>query len=233
MEQVDLIIRYKRDQMEDKTPACTGSMFYRHPDEAAPPTGLWEFEKTHFNKLLGEASRRLNNPDIDIQKIIIERIDRQGLRPVVLDNPTQEVLKTDPVVAIRLLNYEGNLMRSEGKGRTAPPPIRSGYDTLSESIGEEIFCRQHKGMVECPGCGMWSTANGPFTCKKKCQISQVPVTFTETWAKFKVTDLLQLNLDKYFIPREFNPTKPWITWEALNNLYLMWCQVANQQEKPS
>lgn len=233
--QADLIIRYKHEQTADKEHVCTGEMFYRSLDGGFAPFRYWEFDKQPFKKLLIEASNRLNkDTSVDVAKVIIERTDRPGLRPVIMDHPTQEILKTDPVIAIRLLSYEGSAVRGDARTRTSPPPMRSGYDTLSESIGEEVYCRQNKGMVECPGCGMWSTVHtSPFTCKKKRDVLGVDVVFTETWAKFKVADLLRLGLPRYFIPREFNATRPWITWEALNALYETWRQVANQQEKAS
>lgn len=226
--EADLIIRYKHDVDHNKEHVCTGEMFYRHSDGSLPPHGHWEFEKEHFKKLLIEAANRLNKDDrYHIEKVVIERTDRQGLKPIILDHPTQEILKADPALAIRLLNYEGPAVFSGGKKieQKPLPPLVSGYDTLAEALGEDIYIRQHKGLVECPGCGLWSTGNNPFTCKKKCKIS-LPVTYTEQWAKVKTIDLLNLNLPKYFIPRGFNKTKPWISNSDLKGLYEAWRAIA-------
>jgi hypothetical protein len=240
--EADLIIRYKHDVSLEKEHVCTGEMFYRPNDGSLPPHGHWEFEKTHFRQLLIEASNRLNKDDrFHIEKIVIERTDRQGLSPIVLDHPTQEVLKTDPALAVRLLSYEGRAVYGGGgvkQEQKAPPFLRSGYETLAESIGSEIYCRQRKGLVECPGCGMWSMGNNPFRCLKQCHIAGLWVTYTEQWAKFKVIDLLNLNLPKYFIPRGFNKTKPWMTNSELKELFLTWEHFARQdieltQEKRS
>jgi hypothetical protein len=239
--EIDLIIRYKHDVNLNQEHVCTGEMFYRREDGDIAPFNHWGFEKVPFKQLLVQASNRLNDTSHTIGKIVIERTDRQGLRPIVLDYPTQEILKTDPALAVRLLNYEGRAVYGSGgvaQAQKAPPPLRSGYETLAESIGEEIYCRQRKGLVECPGCGMWSTANNPFYCKKQCLIANVPVEYTEEWAKFKVLHLLDLHLPKYFIPRGFNKTKPWISNSELKKLFSTWralahAHITETQEKTS
>lgn len=235
---VDLIIRYMHDMTEAKDHVCTGQMFYRPSDGALPPYDVWEFEKTPFNKLLAEASNRMNKSvDVEVDRILIERTDRQGLQPIVLDKPTKEILKADPALAIKLLTYDN---RGTSSGRVvhkqeAPPPMRSGYDSLAEAIGEEVYCRIHKGLVECPGCGMWSSAIHPcfFTCRKKCLIANVPVLYTEQWARFKTVDLLQLMLPRLYIPRDWNPHKPWISKSDLEKMYLTWKQTEKKVEKTS
>ena len=233
--QADLVLSYKHDMTDTKEHVCTGDLKLRYHDGELPPKTLWEFEKKAFNKLLAVTSEKLNDKEFsDIKKVVFLRTDKVGLKPVVLDNPTVELLRSNPVAAIRAMSFSlpsvAETQEALSKMRVAPIPLlKSGYDTLSDSVGAEVYCRMHKGLVECPGCGMWSTGNNPFICKKKCRTQLKPVDYTLMWVRFDTFALLNLKLSRYYLARAFNHTPPWISHEELSKLYDQWLAISKKE----
>lgn len=228
---VDLIIRYHHDML-GKEHVCTGDIRRVWSEGEQPPELLADVQKQPFNWMMSRSSEFLNNYTVD--RVIIERTDRIGLQPIVLDNPTAEILKKDPALAIRLMNYNGPTVADvSGKTVTRVPIIRAGYDTVAEAFGDEVYCRMRGGLVECPGCGLWSSARQPFECKKRCGLgtTKLEVRYTAEWAVFKVGDLLALSYSRYYLPRGWNPSASWISWKALKKMYAMWRDLENSNQE--
>lgn len=115
--------------------------------------------------------------------------------------------------------------------------VRAGIDTLVESFGENIYSRMHRGgATECPRCGRWKASsmkgvagyesNIIITRCSSCDFFAVsPAWFLTSdggWVAFYVGDLLRLEATKtprFFFPRAWNTSGPWITREDLQNRY--------------
>lgn len=215
----DLVVRYRRDVEE----TCTGEICLIWSDGSVPATLLLPFEALPFNKMMSHTSRILNERTVG--RLSFERTDRPGLRPFVMDNPTVELLRTDPVAAIQAMTVPSIHidLRKDKSVATSPPVFTAGYDTLAESFGDHVFVRVRGNEVECPGCGMWSpfAESGTLHCYKKCFLS-VPARFVAGWAAISVEALLSLNLERYFLPRGWNKTLVFITHADLSALYDQW-----------
>lgn len=95
-------------------------------------------------------------------------------------------------------------------------PLRAGYDSLAEIFGEEIYisCDIKKGQWQSPISGGWADCPGvdELTCR------WVPFE-NPRWVVVRTEDLLKLPVKRYFLPREWNPTQPWIDKALLTELY--------------
>lgn len=213
----DLILRYRRDEGH----TCTGEIKLRWSDGSKPVRLLKDFVKADFNKMMGSVSLALNENEIN--KLIVERSDREGLKPFIFDNPMTELLRSDPVAALRMMNVGPIHIDLRQKKTIEPNPVfMAGHDTLAEAIGDFLYSRVRGQEVECPGCGMWSPVSSPiFECKKKCLIT-LPVHFVEKWARFHTATLIALDLPRYYFPRLWNPSSGWVSKEDLVVLFEHW-----------
>lgn len=214
----EMVIRYRHDEGD----TCTGELLLRWADGSLPGEQLHELTRVVFNKMMGMVSDELRKHQVS--KLIMERTDRGGLKPFVFDNPTVELLRSDPVSVIRLMNIPPiHIDLRKGKPAPLTPIFTAGHDTLSHGFGDEVYVKLRKGEVECPCCGMWSPVDTSFVfgCKKKCKL-MIPMRFTEKWGVVKVQDLLTFNLDRYYLPRDWNKSNGWITRADLEALFEQW-----------
>jgi len=233
----ELLLRYQRVEMGEGNSTYDGELLERQTDGSSPAVPLHLFEQVAFKKLFVEVSHHLSAKEYE--RVILERTDRQGLAPMTLDAPTVELLRSDPAKAIRMMTYEGDNALSGGTRRAPPPAIAAGYDTISETVGDVIYCRVrfHKftsGLtspaLECAGCGHWIPALRDLRCTKGCPLV-IRATYVEGWGQLPTKVLLDLAFPHYFLPRGFNPTKPWISREDLQALYDQWLRVKEQHKE--
>jgi hypothetical protein len=89
---------------------------------------------------------------------------------------------------------------------TVQPVFRAGADTLADAFGEEVYLKVRDGRFEDPATGRW-----------------VPLGFEQKlvgeWVRVAITDLLGLPADRFFLPRRWNVSGPWITRAALLEKY--------------
>jgi len=218
----EMVIRYRHDEGD----TCTGEILLRWEDGSFPAQQLHAIDRIGFNRMMGTVSEELNKHKVS--KLIMERTDRGGLKPFVFDNPTVELLRSDPVSVIRLMNIPPiHIDLRKEKPAPLTPIFVAGHDALANGFGDEVYARVRgtggTAELECPCCGLWSTVDTEFVfnCKKKCKLT-MPVRFTEKWAVVKVEDLLGLKLDRYYLPREWNKSHGWITRADLEALFEQW-----------
>lgn len=125
--------------------------------------------------------------------------------------------------------------------------LRAGHDTLADAFGDFVYLRLHPhekdGMRgECPYTGKWlgfgARADDPAqmllkTGRQNAHADWLPVeivggseTENPKWVRVK-TDVLLFEHDprsvgqdnKFFIPRKWNKTSPWISHGALTQMY--------------
>ena len=124
--------------------------------------------------------------------------------------------------------------------------LRAGHDTMADAFGDYIYLklRPHDkdGMQgECPFSGKWAgfgaNANNTSqfllkTGRQNAHKDWVPVelvggskTENPKWVRVKTEELLSHTMsgehpDKFFIPRKWNKTSPWIDREELETMYI-------------
>lgn len=198
----EVLLRYQRTDVD----RCSG-VIIRDAEE------LERFSSLPFSKMMGSLSSVLRC--IEAPVVRIQRTDRQGLVPMRLDDLTVELLRTDPVLCIRLMHYE-----SKPAPVKANPVFRSGYDTLADAVGEQVYLgRDGSGAVECPGCANWVAFTPSFNCP--CGLL-LQLHSTEHWAYANTQDLIAARLPRYYLPRAWNQKGLWISWADLSALYNQW-----------
>lgn len=125
-----------------------------------------------------------------------------------------------------------------------PLPIRAGSDALAEAFGDHVYLRvrphpQVGLQVECPGCGRWvgfamraSTQQFLVKCDKGCSKPTSSATWVAIeelapaskdenprWAKVSTELLLAHAYERYYLPREWNTSGPWISHADLVKKY--------------
>lgn len=225
VEVLDISLSYRHDAGD----TCTGFIKVRTTTDGSAPSGVgWRtpFEKISFRAMMSNVARYLQGSLT--KTVTVQRTDREGLAPVPLPTELVELLRNDPVAAIRALSPPPQTVNI---GRSVPtrvaPVFVAGHDTLSEAIGENVYSRLNaNNEVECPGCGYWSVASEPFACRR-CSLAS-GVTYTASWAVFSVADLLALDRPRYYLPRAWNKYGIWITKGDLEQEYINWLKAKEQ-----
>ncbi len=192
-----------------------------------------------FHKMMTEVSRDLReSPDAHV---VLQRTERSGIAPMVLEEDTRVLLRDDPVQAIAAMNIKSGSKAGGTVVRSAPSP----FDDAAEEFGLRVFVRMRNGMFEDPVTGTWKTV--AYSSKGKCWLIRADNNKSETWlevgipslslalkvddmeavgaelakscwATVKVEDVLQQNTNKFFLPRRWNTHGQWIGRTELRKL---------------
>lgn len=218
MDRPEIVLRYQRQQMD----FCSGELVLRK--DGVETTSA--FSRLSFAQMLARLAALLKIADA--QTVILERTDKKGMVPIILEADVVGLLKKDPVAAIRYFSPTGissERLYTPKKKESVPQPapvFRLGYDVLADTIGTYIYSHLNKDKeVECPGCGYWRPIDvASFTCTN-CGLS-CAIRTTLTWCRFKTVDLLCTDKPRFFFPRRWNKNGVWILKEDLQALYEEW-----------
>lgn len=224
---IEVALEYKRIDMQS-----TGRIVVR--DEGKEEI-FFSFDQLDFEPMLYKFAEALQaNPSA---AGVIQRTDRPGLIPYVLDERTVDLFRTDPITATKSMSTPyGSPSTTAKRIREESAPVASGlrigHSTLADAFGDELYCRYDKQRerIECPCCGIWARlllrdvdARYYISCKNpSCAPHGKPLFLKSKngkWASFSTFDLLATHSDRFYFPRTWNEGKVWITWEGLNNKY--------------
>lgn len=210
----EVVLRYRRERDHS-----SGSIFLRDGEKTEVRCEFkhWDFKSmmTHFAKVLVEHHEA---------SAVVERIDRSGLLPFVLPDMLAGLLREDPAEAIRQLTPPAVVvdLREEKKKDEDPKGLRVGYDAVADAFGDEIYCRAREEKIECPVCGSWGRVeNGSLQCLF-CHVLIRATSAGPKWWTVVTCELLYTKTTeahRYFIPRAWNPTPPWIEAKDLEEKY--------------
>jgi len=164
------------------------------------------------------------------KRVDIVRLERPELLPMQLDEATVALMKVDMVEFIHRLCFGNDqpvevdfkkVVEAKERQEKAVPMVAGvllgGLATLAEAIGDEVYCVYKMGEIECPLCGRWHEAHYRGG---GCYGGPVPqYRLTHTWAIVSVVHLLGLPVERYYFPREWNPSHGWISKKDLTELY--------------
>jgi hypothetical protein len=237
---MEVVLEYRR--VVDKS---TGRIVLR--SEQGEDQVLQEFEEIEYAPMLTHFAEAIRAQPVE--RAVIQRTDRAGLVPFTLDDRTFNLFRDDPVAAIMAMSTPtaspSTVVKRVKQERTPIlPSLRIGTNTLADSFGDVLFCRFKKtadgrGKAECPACGIWVPALdhpmiggfGTLCINPKCRAHNVAIRAAEAherWVGFYTKTLLTLGSPRYFLPRAWNPSSSWISWEDLNEKYTQF-----QKEKES
>ncbi len=115
---------------------------------------------------------------------------------------------------------------------TATVGLRAGVETLIDAFGESVYVQVKNGEAECPRCGRWRGTmwrRGGSTAVKCVECGFLVVAHAQfridghsDWAAIFTEDLLGVDAQdtpRFFLPRAWNTSGPWITREDLQKKY--------------
>lgn len=101
------------------------------------------------------------------------------------------------------------------------PRIKDRIDEVANIFGDTVYCRMRGADIECPFCGRWANTSGAyrldFTCNA-CKHTISLQTRHERWAGIKLVDLLDVEVTRYYLPREWSPQR-WISRMELQSKF--------------
>lgn len=180
-----------------------------------------EFDGVHFEALLRLLNDKLPGEDNTITFI---RSDRPELQPYPLKDELVFLIKSNVEEAIQRMSHP-DVRVVIGRNPQTPTVLKSCDDTLAGAFGEDVLVRRRHYSVECPTCGKWALVVGGAAhtwaiegcgCGLKYLLcKEMP---DPAWFSVKVESLLaQSAADRFFLPREWNNYKPWISRKELED----------------
>ena len=146
-----------------------------------------------------------------------------------------EAFKEDPAAVISSMQQPDRVVviRDEQRRRASSPPtglIRAGHDTLAAALGERTYIRQNEDKFECPSCGRWCRIFTPvlFCSLGDCKYTLEKKLAGQSWITVSTEELLAKNFDRYYLPREWNPSRGWITHAELKEMYEQYIKEKNE-----
>jgi hypothetical protein len=238
-----IALSYRRSSGE----LSTGHVFlYAEEDFIEKVTTLDAFEDLPYEDMMRRLAVQLREHP-DVAKAYVQRTDRPGLLGQELAANFVQLLREDPLEAIRSCTFHvtAPTVRKLERPRTtvvqtlSTAPLIAGVDAFVESLGPIIYARLRADeMVECPGCGFWvpyrddsgpEESPNPCTyCNKKCGQSLSVWSLqgkrgSNRWVGFHIErSLLITDLPRFYFPRAWNEYRAWVTREQLQHVFLEW-----------
>jgi hypothetical protein len=187
------------------------------------------FEGTHFERLLRMLHDNIAAEDTTLVFIRTERPDK----PYTLNPELTFLIKTDVEKAIEAMAFP-EIRIHIGRECKTPDVLTSCSGTLASAFGHRVLCR-HRGrtngnLLECPGCGRWvplCVTTSTCNCSDCHSFWQAEV-IDDMWCAITVTQLLNSHLSDFFLPREWNNYRTWLSREDLAAKYAEFKKVEEQ-----
>jgi hypothetical protein len=184
------------------------------------------FAGADFNRVLEFASDALKRAPG--HRLMMKRAEAPYPMPIPAN--VEELLRTDLPAAIRALSIGAQRVEVGGPRMRVYQGLRRGYDTMADSLGEEVFLRARAGtqgmLVENPASGRWVTAFAGAPQNHLVMPGSLRELFIGPfhgpWTSVKTEDLLALGQERYYLPRNWNPSAGWITHDLLAYMYDMY-----------
>jgi hypothetical protein len=198
-----------------------------------------DFLGLKFHQMMTAASRLLRKHEDAV--MYLERTEREGLRPIRLEEDMRVLLRDDPVSAIDAMT-----VRTGSKVTPRLDPQASPYDFEASVFSDVVYLRMKSGSVENPLTGRWSTLaafvkTGEWAIRGEDNrsASWLRIKLPEfsgslndqqeladglhkcQWATVRVEDLLKESTNKFFLPRRWNKWQ-WISRRDLQQLLDQW-----------
>jgi len=192
--------------------------------EGHPPMA---FGQEGFSRMMRLVHLQLQPGD----RLLFHRDDRPGLVPIEMEPEFVEMLRTDPVRAIKSLTYEPDHLTEKNPLADAlrrPLPVQRPVDPMTDHFHGTVHYGRRNGDIECPGCGMWSTVydvDRVFVCRKKCLALFRVLELGPHMATFDALELLSKPFDRFYITEKWNPNSPWMSRHDLEELNRKWQQI--------
>ena len=174
----------------------------------------------HTNRFL------LQNPQ---SNLLIQRTDREGMLPVQLEPKLLHMLRNDPegyikanTIAPRVIDLRKDRTSALAAKHETPRHggLRNGLNTLADAFGDVVYAKAKKwaGGVwryEHPATGRWADLPTIEYWLQSHDTEVQPLDDKTGWLLLSVEQLLKVDTDRYYFPREWNEFGSWISKEQL------------------
>jgi len=230
---------------------ATNNLTIRYRREGTTYSGeLWDgtqFSGWEFRKIIGRIHERmLAIIAIDTPSVTFIRSDLKIERPYRLEEALCQLIKTDPVAAVRFMSPNPVTIRIRDnppvkreldRKSTEPQELTGsilvvGHDVLADTFGYWVYTSRIKdrSKAECLVCGRWASLEESGELKVlNCQECGAPPLLLELandkWLRLKTTELINFatlsGLERLFIPRNWGYSMggPWVDVSRLAEKY--------------
>jgi hypothetical protein len=201
-----------------------------------------EFEGYTFSRMMSRLASVLRKYE-QCDHLVLERKEIEDSSYEMSPTEVQQ-LREDPAAAISSMQVPDRtvVVRDPEKLVCYPKDepvmqslLRAGHDTMADAFGYYTYFRLRDGKIECPYDGRWKeysvvTAFGtPGVFYKGLDSDEPgalwfsPDIVDENWSRTFTKTLLDVwekkGLSRYFLPRRWNKSGPWISHEELKQKY--------------
>jgi hypothetical protein len=184
-------------------------------------TPLCTFMQADFAHLIEETALALKR-HTEVTSVAFERTERAGIPIYVLTDEELDELRENPKAFAEKRSPEA--IRVVVRDATVPSKkfvVRAGYDTLADAFGDDVYIRRVEDKVECPCCGRWAAATTTSLLCSCMQVTSLPLSqCLDRWAVAPLEHLLIQRRERYYLPRAWNTSGPWISHKDLTQKLL-------------
>lgn len=178
-----------------------------------------------FHKMISALSKDLRTDEKD--RCVFRRLEHPDLSDFVLDDQFTQLIRTDPLTAIRVMEFKTEPvdLNKIKKFEVPAMALPAAYDSLADTFGDLVYAKRDDNKVECPLCGDWADLfDGDGGCHIECNNCGSPrVTaaedMSEKWVGVRTEDLLRDGAVEFFLPRAWHKNGNWVTRGELETKY--------------
>jgi hypothetical protein len=194
--------------------------------------------------MMSKLAKKVRTFYCGVPNVILHRFEVSG--EYKLSESTVQLLNDDPAAAIRSMSHPDRkvviprIVCAPKDELVTQSLLRAGHETLADAFGFYTYFRLKNGKIECPHDGRWKEYSVVTAYNTPGVYYQGPVTdeystlwfspniVNEKWARTFTKTLLDVwkkkGLSRYFLPRAWNKSGPWISHEDLKQKYETFCK---------
>jgi hypothetical protein len=184
---------------------------------------VWGASKIPFAQMIMKLSVYLQVSMAD--RLVWRRTDRAALSDYISPPAELELVKKLPAEFLKATEQYDDLrviVRDSQPVERVRVELRTGYDTLAEAFGENVYARfRDDGCIECPCCGRWKARlEGDHVIACECNERIYNVDHVGSWIEIPTENLLMLvQVPRFYLPRAWNISGPWVTHADLSRKF--------------
>lgn len=156
---------------------------------------------------------------------VIQRTDREGLKPYIIGTMELERFRTDPMGAINAMTFHvAKTARPEPVAENVMKPLPASISALVDVFGDVLWLHAESSalndgyLVECPVSASMVPLLGNHINLPDGQLllGSESLYLKNGWFGVSAFELLLKGFSKYYVPRAWNESGPWIDWDELD-----------------
>ena len=187
------------------------------------------FDRWPYSKMLSQLSDMLNF--YEAKHVVVCRPSKLKVHESKLDSETVEQIRLDPKAAEAAMTFTATVNVRDTASVKPAAVLPTGTATVADSFGESVYVARRGEELECPFCGMWT----PLKDRECRNCAHAVLSFSYSahhpWVCCSTHGLLQIDVPRYYLPRAWNPTSPWISKDALRRMFTTWIDINKEHSQ--